>query len=128
MNAKGVNNPSPEDRPADENASTGCSAPCDPGIDRPAKCFCRLPMDQLAKWARRKYLDGRTTMELMAEAANSRERELVTVVALLEVEEHELDRLLHHATGPNCRLDKCRKLVRDWVKEMAMRGDTAEGT
>ncbi len=45
-----------------------------------------IPMIRLDKWARKKFLEHRSTMELMASANNQCDRTVIAIVALMEVE------------------------------------------
>ena len=37
---------------------------CD--LENPAHCFCQVPVDELKKWADKKYNEGLTTMDLLS--------------------------------------------------------------
>lgn len=45
-----------------------------------------VPMFSLDKWASKKFLERRSTMELMASASNQCDRAAIAIVALMEVE------------------------------------------
>jgi hypothetical protein len=81
-------------------------------LERPKRCFCKIPPAELAKWMHDKYINNLSTMELMQKAATPYERELVTIIAMLDVDEKELDRMLHHETKPGCNLKHCRDAVK----------------
>jgi hypothetical protein len=88
--------------------------PQDTLTDQP-RCFCKIPINDLEKWAYKKYVQGRNTLELYAEANNSYDRELISIIALLDVDNENLDRMLHHQTKPTCNLEECRKRVKGWL-------------
>lgn len=82
-------------------------------------CFCQIPLTDLKKWAYEKFVQKKTTAELLAMAQSDYECELATVVALLDVDSQTLNRVLCHRTRPNCNLEKCRTMVREWLIAMA---------
>jgi hypothetical protein len=81
-------------------------------LEKPKRCFCKIPPSELVKWMHEKYVNNLTTMELMQKAATPFEREMVTIIAMLDVDEKELDRMLHHETKPGCNLKHCRDAVK----------------
>jgi len=81
-------------------------------LEKPNRCFCTIPPSELIPWMQEKYVKGLSTMELMQKAVTPRDRELVTIIAMLDVDEKELDRMLHHQTKPGCNLKHCRDAVK----------------
>jgi len=81
-----------------------------------------IPRRQLEKWARQKYNQHRSTMELMAEADTLDDRSVIAIIALLEVESPnryrglraDESRYIHYChdylssigLGPDINLDK----------------------
>ena len=76
-------------------------------------CFCETPLDELRQWAYRKYHQGMTTQALMAQASSEREREMVAIVALFEVPEEELLRIMGSVDKPEHHILHCREYFRD---------------
>ncbi|ROR32207.1 hypothetical protein [Inmirania thermothiophila] len=85
---------------------------------RPARCFCEVEAAALREVLRRRHLEGRSTVELLQAARNERERTLVALVALLDVEEETLRTLLAPRLRPGCDPVVCRRRVRAWLEEM----------
>jgi hypothetical protein len=56
-------------------------------------CFCQTDPQLLERIARRKFVEGVPTVELMRQARTEPERAAVTVVSLLHVPEEELEKL-----------------------------------
>jgi hypothetical protein len=81
-------------------------------LEKPKRCFCKIPPAELAKWMHEKYVNGLSTMELMQKATTPYERELVTIIAMLDVDNEQLDRMLNHETKPGCNLRHCRDAVK----------------
>jgi hypothetical protein len=84
----------------------------------PGRCFCQIAMDDLIGWARKRFLEGLSTVQLLATAKNPQEREAVGIVALLDVSDEELARVLSPLRASDCNVLACREHVRKWLGEM----------
>ena len=85
---------------------------------KPSRCFCHIPIDDLKKWAFKKYVGHEQTMKLLAETDNEYEKELIVITALLDLDEETLENNLGHLTRPGCNLSKCRHFIKDWLVHM----------
>jgi len=74
-----------------------------------------LPITDLEKWAYKKYVQGQDTLQLLAAADNEYDKELITIIAMLDVEKNSLDSMLGHQTKDTCNLEACRNKVREWL-------------
>jgi hypothetical protein len=84
-------------------------------LSKKPRCFCKVPLVDLEKWAYKKYVEGKDTLALMKETATEYDRELVTIIALLDIEPVVLNAMLGHETKPTCNLRICRERVRAWL-------------
>lgn len=82
------------------------------------RCFCQFEMSALKRIIRRKYVDKVPTIELLRRASSAEERELVSIVALLDVSEEDLNGSLGHLVRPGCDLVACRSHVKQWLEAM----------
>ena len=89
----------------------------------PRHCFCQLPMRELRRWARKRYLEHTPTLELLALAKRPGQQEAVRIVALLDVPDEELVRLLGPLGRPGCRVLECRDAVKRWLAAMLEAGN-----
>jgi hypothetical protein len=87
-------------------------------LPRPQHCFCGIAIGELRRWARKKYIDHVPTMDLLALAKNSRQREAVSIVALLDLPDDMVIRMLMPLAKPGCRILACRDHVRQWLDGM----------
>ena len=87
-------------------------------IPRPTRCFCQIPVHELIGWARRKYLDRLSTIQLLAMATDPREREAVGIVALLDIPDADVLLLMTPVTQSRCNVLACRDHLRDWLHAM----------
>lgn len=78
-----------------------------------ARCFCETPLDELRLWAVRKYRQGMTTQALMEMAQSDHDREMIAIVALFEVPDDELLRLMGSVDKPEHHILHCREHFRD---------------
>ncbi|MFW5751004.1 MAG: hypothetical protein ACOCZK_05080 [Planctomycetota bacterium] len=87
-------------------------------LEKSTRCFCHIPIEELVYWARRRYVDGEPTTALLANAPSQRDRELICVIALLDVDAERLNKAIGHLAKPGCRLEACRRQLRAWLAEV----------
>jgi hypothetical protein len=75
-------------------------------------------MRQLQHWARKRYIEGVPTMELLRLARLPRERAAIAMVALLDVPDEEARRVLAPRANAGCDVLRCREHVRRWLMGM----------
>jgi hypothetical protein len=95
-------------------------------IPAPTRCFCQIPVSELIVWARRKFLDHLSTIQLLAMASDQREREAVGIVALLDIPDADVILLLTPVTPSHCNILACRDRLREWLQAMLAWPDTRE--
>ncbi|MCP4042911.1 MAG: hypothetical protein GY731_13295, partial [Gammaproteobacteria bacterium] len=54
---------------------------------RPTRCFCEVPDDELRPWVVKRYIENRSTIELLNSTDSQHEKELISIVALLQVDD-----------------------------------------
>ncbi len=84
----------------------------------PHRCFYRVAIGDLRRWARKKYVEQVPTMELLAMAKNPRQKQAVSIVALLDLPDDVVIRMLTPLAQPDCRILACRDHVRRWLRDM----------
>lgn len=84
----------------------------------PQRCFCRVAIGDLRRWARKKYVEQVPTMELLAMAKNPRQKQAVSIVALLDLPDDVVIRMLTPLAKPGCRILACRDHVKRWLRDM----------
>ena len=87
-------------------------------IPPPSRCFCQIAMDELTGWARKKYLERMPTIQLLTLARNPREKEAVGILALLDVPDDEVIRVMTPLTPSGCNILACRNHVKKWIADM----------
>lgn len=83
----------------------------------PKHCFCSYSFDEILEVARRKYLLGFTTVELLALAITEHERDVVAITSLLDVPNDDLKDVLDSKTlSGDCHLHSCRRMLRKMIR------------
>jgi len=85
-------------------------------VNRSPGCFGNYDFDRIAHFAKKRFVDGYSTVNLLQQAKTETEREEIALVCMLDVEDEfvldvELDcRYADDCKVTNCR-DKLRKLI-----------------
>ncbi len=87
-------------------------------IPPPGRCFCRIAIDELAGWARKKYVERIPTVQLLRMAKGPGEREAIGIVALLDVPDIEVIRMMSPLTPSGCNILACRDRVKEWLADI----------
>jgi len=87
-------------------------------IPPPKRCFCQITMDELTGWARKRYLEQIPTIRLLSLAKSPQQREAVSIVALLDVADDEVIRMLTPLTPSGCNILACRDTVKKWLVDI----------
>jgi len=84
-------------------------------------CFGNYDFDHIAKFAKKRFVDGSSTISLLEQARSETEREVIALVCMLDIEDKfvidvKLDcRYADDCKVTNCR-DKLRKLIETELK------------
>ena len=84
-------------------------------------CFGKYDFDNIAKFAKKRFVDGDSTISLLEQACSQTEREEIALVCMLDVDDKvvidvKLDcRYADDCKVTNCR-DKLRKLIETELK------------
>jgi len=86
-------------------------------LHRSRHCFCQIPLAELEKWFIKHYEQGVPTMELLASAANAHEREVISIVAMFELDDVNMLRLMGDVNLPEHHILHCREHFREKLKQ-----------
>ena len=56
----------------------------------PKHCFCQVPDNKLKKWAIKRFKDNISTIELLNQTDSDEEKEIISIVSLLDVDKEKL--------------------------------------
>ena len=90
-------------------------------VNRSPGCFGNYDFDHIADFAKKRFVDGCSTISMLQQARSEIEREEIALVCMLDVEDEfvldvQLDcRYANDCKVTNCR-DKLRKLIENELK------------
>ena len=74
----------------------------------PTHCFCEVPPEELKFWADRRYRDHVPTMELLHSTSDPHDKEVISIVAMLDLDDDTMLRLMDHVDMPEYHILDCR--------------------
>ena len=84
-------------------------------ILHPTQCFCEFPVEELRNWAQKRYREHISTMDLLRSTGNAHEKEVISAVALLDLDEGTMLSLMGDVNMPEHHLIHCRLQVREML-------------
>ena len=79
--------------------------------------LCSIPIDEIGFWAEKRFIDKIPTVELLKQAQTDREKEIVTVVGMLDVDDATLDVMFNTAKESDCNIFACRARLKKWLEQ-----------
>ena len=81
-------------------------------------CLGNYDFDQIAFFARKRFIDGCNTIALMEQASSDREKEEIALVSMLDVEDERIQDLqLTCSYDKECKVTSCRKKQKKMIEE-----------
>ena len=81
-------------------------------------CMGNYDFDQIAFFARKRFVEGCDTIELMERAGSDREKEEIALVSLLDVEDDKIrDLELTCRYADECKVTSCRDKLKKMIEE-----------
>jgi len=81
-------------------------------IVHPHHCFCEIPNDELRPWVEKRYGEQIPTVELIRATDDPREKEIISIVALLDVDEESMLHMMGDVNKPEHHIIHCRENVK----------------
>ena len=78
----------------------------------PHHCFCQIPNDELQPWVKKRYGEQIPTVELIHSTDDQREKEIISIVALLDVDEKSMLKMMGDVDKPEHHIIHCRENVK----------------
>ena len=78
----------------------------------PHHCFCEIPDTELRPWVDKRYRDNIPTIKLMHSSPDPHEKEIISIVALLDVDEESMLHLMGDVDKPEHLIIHCRENVK----------------
>lgn len=82
-----------------------------PGVIHPRHCFCQIAESELMFWAKRRYLEKIPTLALLDSTADSHDKEVISIVSTLDVDEATLLTLMGDVEMPEHHILHCRENI-----------------
>lgn len=80
-------------------------------------CFGNYDFDNIAGFAKKRFVDGHSTISLLAQAKTQTEREEIALVCMLDVEDEVvLDVELDCRYADDCKITNCRDKLRSLIE------------
>jgi hypothetical protein len=91
-------------------------------------CFCQIPLADLEKWFNKRYQQGIPTLELLAQAGSAYEREVITIVAMFELDDETALQLMGDVNLPEHHILHCREYFRHTLQQCLAEADSSSST
>jgi hypothetical protein len=83
---------------------------------QPTHCFCQIPDAELKVWATKRYKEKHSTMELLKSTDNPHDKEVIGIVALLDVDEDSMLEMMGGVDRPKHHIIHCRQNVKQMLE------------
>lgn len=83
-----------------------------PDLVHPHHCFCEIPEEELRPWVDKRYREHRPTIELIHSTDDPHEKEIISIVALLDVDEASMLAMMGDVSKPEHHIIHCRENVK----------------
>ena len=76
----------------------------------PSRCFCKYRVDDLEVIGRKKLVEKLTTVSLMQKASNTRNKDLICVISMLDIDDSIAEIMIQeHMAIATCEVLACRE-------------------
>jgi hypothetical protein len=80
-------------------------------------CFGNYDFDHIAKFAKKCFVDGSSTISLLEQARSETEREVIALVCMLDIEDKfVIDVKLDCRYSDDCKVKNCRDKLRKLIE------------
>jgi len=82
------------------------------GFIDPTHCFCEVPTEEMRPWVEKRYNEHVPTMQLLASTDDPHAKEIISIVAMFDVDEETLLGVMGGVDKPGHHIIHCREDVR----------------
>lgn len=86
---------------------------------RPSRCFCTIPADAVRPWIVRRFIEKRSTIELLRSTSDAAEKKIITMVAMLDLDDETVRDLMRNVRQTGDHILACRKRVKILWRRLA---------
>ena len=81
----------------------------------PTHCFCQVPDEELRPWVLKRYVEHNSTLDLLKSTDDPHEKELISIVALLDLDDDTMLRMMGDVDMPEHHILHCRLNVKQML-------------
>lgn len=86
---------------------------------KPKLCFCRYRVDELAAFAKTKFIEHRSTIDMMENAGSDKERAEVAIISLFDVDDATLREVMEgKLEDVDCNVVSCRRMLKRQIETL----------
>lgn len=91
-------------------------------IEQMSHCLGHYDFEEIAGFAKSRFVDGIATLTLLDQAQSQREREEIALVAMLDIVDDQIRTIeLHCPYADACKITDCRQKLRSMISERLSR-------
>ncbi len=105
-----VSAPEPESEP--QAHTRGRIRLSESGFVDPTHCFCQIPEADMRPWVEKRYVEHVPTMALLESTDDPHEKEVISIVAMLDVDDDTLLCVMGDVDKPDHHIIHCRENIR----------------
>ncbi len=87
-------------------------------LPHPKHCFCNIPMDLLRKWFVQRHIEAIPTVELLEMAGNDADREAICAVAMFDIDQESMLKMMGDISLPEHHIVHCRARVQQELEQV----------
>ncbi len=85
-------------------------------LKHPKNCFCQISQEKLLFWAHKRYVENIPTLELLSSVHDARQKEIISIVALLDADDESLLEVMSDVNLPDHHILHCREELKTMIK------------
>lgn len=81
-------------------------------------CLGDYDFDNIAFYARKRFVEGHNTIDLLQQAKSTREKEEIALVAMMDLDDETVQNLqLYCKHAGKCQITNCRELIKQLIED-----------
>lgn len=81
-------------------------------------CLGNYDFDNIALYARQRFVEGINTIDLMQKAKSHRARQEIVLVSMMDIDENTVDNLqLSCQYAEQCKVTSCKSVIKEIIEE-----------
>lgn len=85
---------------------------------RNPECLGNFNFDNIAYYARKRFIEGYSTIELMLQTESNRRRQEIALVAMMDIDDTTVKNLhLSCQYKEQCKVTTCREIIKEMIED-----------